>query len=293
MWKKHSRRLLILSGNWKIPLRLLFPEAEVTRSLSNVIKAYSIRYEEETKKTIDTHLRIDKELEERRKALMAAASPPDPEEGFVEGIPALVVDQLPSETDKEKAAKVLEDAKAEAERIINQAKKDAQAMKNEAYVTAQKKGFEDGMLQAAKETQKLKADYEEKARSLKEEYDRMAYSMEPQIADIIAALVEKITGIVIEDREEVILYLVDKTLKNLEKCDEYTVRVSKEDFEFVSMRKNLLLAAIGREVPLYIVEDMNLKKNQCLVETEYKVINCSLDVQLNNLIQDLKLIAGI
>ncbi len=260
--------------------------------MSNVIKAYSIRYEEETKKTIDTHLRIDKELEERRRALIAA-SQPDSEEGFVEGIQALVVDQLPSESDTEKAAKILEDAKAEAQSILNQAKKTAEALKNEAFSAAQKKGYEEGMLQARKEAEKLKAEYEAKARSLKEEYERMAYSMEPQIADIIAALVEKITGIVIEDREEVILYLVDKTLKNLEKCDEYTVRVSKEDFEFVSMRKNLLLAAIGREVPLYIVEDINLKKNQCLVETEYKVINCSLDVQLNNLIQDLKLIAGI
>ncbi len=260
--------------------------------MSNVIKAYSIRYEEETKKTIDSHLRIDKELEERRKALIAATLPA-PEEGFVEGIQALVVEQLPSETDTEKAAKILEDAKSEAERILAKAKKEAESLKNDTYSVAQKKGYEDGMLQAKKETQKLKADYEAQSRSLQEEYDRMAYSLEPQISDIIASLVEKITGIVIEDREEVILYLVDKTLKNLEKCEEYTVRVSKEDYEFVSMRKNLLLAAIGREVPLFIVEDMNLKKNQCLVETEYKVINCSLDVQLNNLILDLKLISGI
>lgn len=260
--------------------------------MSNVIKSYSIRYEEDTKKTIDTHLRIDKELEEKRKALMAAAQP-DPEEGFVEGLQALVVDQLPSEADTEKAAKILEDARVEAENIINQAKTTAETIKNEAFSTAQKKGYEEGMLQARKETQKLQEDYEAKARSLKEEYDRMAYSLEPQMANIIASLVEKITGILVEDRDEVILYLVDKTLKNLDKCDEYTVRVSKEDFEFVSMRKELLLAAIGREVPLSIVEDMNLKKHQCLVETEYKVINCSLDVQLNNLIQDLKLIAGI
>lgn len=260
--------------------------------MSNVIKAYSIRYEEDAKKTIDTHLRIDKELEERRKALLAAEQP-DPKEGFVEGIQALVVDQLPSETDTERAAKIIEDARAEAENIINQARKTAEAIRNEAFSAAQKKGYEEGMLQANKEAQKLKEDYEAQARSLKEEYDRMTYSLEPQMANLIAALVEKITGIVIEDREEVILYLVDKTLKNLEKCDEYTIRVSKEDFEFVSMRKDLLSAAIGREVSLSIVEDTNLKKNQCLVETEYKVINCSLDVQLNNLIQDLKLIAGI
>ena len=260
--------------------------------MSNVIKAYSIRYEEEIKKTIDTHLRIDKELEERRKAL-AAISQPQSEEGFVEGIQALVVEQLPSESDTEKASKLLEEAKAEALDIIDQAKQEAEAIKKEAYAAAQKKGYDDGMLQSRKEAQKFKADYEEQSRRLKEEYDRLTYSLEPQISDIIAALVEKITGIVIEDRDEVILYLVDKTLKNLEKCDEYTIRVSKEDYEFVSMRKNLLLAAIGREVPFYIVEDLNLKKNQCLVETEYKVINCSLDVQLGNLIQDLKLIAGI
>jgi flagellar assembly protein FliH len=260
--------------------------------LSNVIKAYSIRYEEDTKKTIDTHLRIDKELEERRKALIAATLP-TPEEGFVEGIPALMVEPLPSETDTEKAAKLLEDAKAEAENIINKAKKEAETLKSEAYSAAQKKGYDDGILEARKEAQKLKTDYEQQSRNLKEEYDRMVYSLEPQISDIIAALVEKITGVVIEDREEVILYLVDKTLKNMEKCDEYTVRVSKEDYEFVSMRKNLLMAAVAREVPLFIVEDLNLKKNQCLVETEYKVINCSLDVQLNNLILDLKLIAGI
>ncbi len=260
--------------------------------MSNVIKAYSIRYEEETKKTIDTHLRIDKELEERRKVLMTAA-PPAADEGFVEGIQALMVEQLPSEADTEKAAKILEDAKAEAEYIISQAKKDAEQLRNEAYSAAHKKGFDEGMLEAREEIQKLKENYEAQSISLQEEYDRMAYSLEPQIADIITALVEKITGIVIEDRDEVILYLVDKALKNLEKCDEYTIRVSKEDYEFVSIRKNLLLAAIGREVPLFIIEDLNLKKNQCLIETEYKVINCSLDVQLNNLILDLKLIAGI
>ena len=120
----------------------------------------------------------------------------------------------------------------------------------------------------------------------------MAASLEPQMAEVIASLVEKITGILIEDNE-VILYLVDKALKNMDKSEEYTLKVSKEDYKYISMHRELLLAAIGREVLLYIVEDANLEKNQCLIETELKVINCSLDVQLSNLITDLKLIAGI
>jgi flagellar assembly protein FliH len=238
-------------------------------------------------------MRIDKELEERRSQIKIAALPLADGE-FVEGIKAVVIDQGPTKEEiAEKAALLLEEAKNEANHILDHARKEAEKMKSEAYSEGQKKGYGDGLLQSQNEMNKLKSDYDEKSRHLKREYDEMATSLEPQMAEIIAVLVEKITGIVIEDKEEVILYLVDKTLKNIDKCDEYTIKVSKEDFEYISMRKNLLLGAIGREVPMYIVEDSSLKKNQCFVETELKVINCSLDVQLNNLIMDLKLIAGI
>jgi flagellar assembly protein FliH len=258
-----------------------------------VIKAYAIRYEEASKKTIDTHIRIDKELEERRKKAQIAALPNLNGE-FVEGLRAVVIDQVPTmEENSEKASLMLEDAKKEAGQILDAARKEAEIIKNEAYSEGSKKGYGDGLLQTQKELNKLKAEYDEKARHLKNEYEKMADSLEPQMVDIIAALLEKLTGIVIEDKEEVILYLVDKTLKNMDKCNEYTLKVSKEDFEYITMRKNQLLGAIGRDVPLYIVEDINLKKNQCLIETELKVINCSLDVQLSNLIMDLKLIAGI
>jgi flagellar assembly protein FliH len=258
-----------------------------------VIKSYTIRYEEASKMTIDTHLRIDKELEERRNKAQITALPPINGD-FVEGLRAVVIDQAPTvEENLVKASAILEDAKKDAGQILDAARKEAEAIKNEAYSEGSKKGYSDGLLQSQKELNKLKTEYDEKARHLKNEYDKMAASLEPQMVDVIATLLEKLTGIVIEDKDEVILYLVDKTLKNMDKCNEYTLKVSKEDFEYISMRKNLLLGAIGREVPLYIVEDINLKKNQCLIETELKVINCSLDVQLNNLIMDLKLIAGI
>jgi flagellar assembly protein FliH len=261
--------------------------------LSNVIKAYNIRYEEAAKKTIDTHIRFDKELEERKNKQQTVTAPPADGE-FVEGLQAVLIDQLPTgEEIQEKASELIKDAKKEAGRILDDARKEAARIKKEAYVEGEKKGYGDGMHQSQKELNQLKAEYDEKARRLKRDYEEMATSLEPQMAEIIASLVEKLTGIVIEDKEEVILYLVDKTLKNMDKCNEYTIKVSKEDFEYLSMRKNLLLGAIGREVSIYIEEDANLKKNQCLIETELKVINCSLDVQLDNLIMDLKLIAGI
>ncbi len=260
--------------------------------MSNMIKAYTIRYEEASKITIDTHTRIDRELEDRRKKAVAISLAPTDGE-FVEGIQAMVIDPGPTKEELTKrATELLEDAKSEANHILENARKEAERMKQEAYQEGQKKGYGDGMLQSQKEMKQIKSDYEEKARHLKQEYENMAASLEPQMAEIIASLVEKITGILIEDNE-VILYLVDKALKNMDKSEEYTIKVSKEDYEYISMHRELLLAAIGREVLLYIVEDANLEKNQCLIETELKVINCSLDIQLSNLITDLKLIAGI
>lgn len=260
--------------------------------MSNVIKAYSVRYDDIEKKTIDTHLRIDKQIEEKRSAIMPSDA--FQFEGFVEGLQALVVETLPSpEEVAEQNTKITEDAINEAKLILEQAKKDAELMKNNAYSAAQKKGYEDGMLQAQKETQKLKAEYDSKAQKLQNDYEGMLESFEPQMVTLVSALVEKITGIVVEDKEEVIFYLISRAIKNIDKSDEYTIRVSKEDYEYVSVHKNLLLGAIGREVPIYVMEDSNLKKNQCLIETELKAINCSLDIQLYHLISDLKLISGI
>jgi flagellar assembly protein FliH len=256
-----------------------------------MIKAYTVRYEDEIKKTIDTHLKLEREIDVRRNRVIQAIQTNDE---FVEGLQAFVVDALPPiENMSEKSSQILEDARTEAKHILEQAKKEAEQLKNDAYAAAQKKGYDEGVLQGKRELQKRKAEYDEQDKQLQKEYEEFATSIEPQMVEIIAALVEKITGLMVEDKEDVIYYLVEKALKNTDKLDEYTIRVSKEDYEYISTRKNLLLGAIGREVPLYITEDSNLKKNMCFIETELRMIDCSLDVQLNNLLMDLKLIGSI
>ena len=263
--------------------------------MSNVIKAYTVRYDDEAKKTIDSHLRIDKELEIRK--ILASKANLAAQEGFVEGLQALVVDTLTEEEQleeiTEKAAKILEEAELEAEQILEKAKKEAEKLKADTLASATKKAFEDGMLQVKNEAQKLKSEHEAMLCQILQEQEEARRNMEPQMVNIIASLVEKITGILVEGKEDVILNLVSRALRNMEKSDEYNIRVSKVDFEYVAMRKNLLLTAIGREVPLYVTEDANLNENQCIIETDNKVINCSLDVQLSNLITDLKLLGGI
>ena len=66
-------------------MKLLFPEVEVTRSLSNVIKAYSIRYNDQEKRTLDVEQRA-KEIFRRYVGQTSVLSEND---SFVEGFPGI------------------------------------------------------------------------------------------------------------------------------------------------------------------------------------------------------------
>ena len=65
-------------------MKLLFPEAEVTKSLSNMIKAYSVRYKEE--------LRVV-DVEEREEAIHARAAEAVASAAFVGGLRAIALEE--------------------------------------------------------------------------------------------------------------------------------------------------------------------------------------------------------
>jgi cell division septum initiation protein DivIVA len=119
--------------------------------LSNVIKAYSVRYNEGSTKTIDSLIQI-KEIELRRSVLLKEfemkrpqAMPeeqeqtqkqqmPESEDGFVEGLQAAVVETLPSSEEiSKKTSEILENAENDAKTILEQARKEAEKMKADAY----------------------------------------------------------------------------------------------------------------------------------------------------------------
>ena len=260
--------------------------------MSNLIKAYAVRYDDRSKKFIEPHIKgiineqkIPKGIRQEGISL---------QEGFINGIEAASLNAAREENDNKLIAeKVTADAKKEAERIIEQAKKEASLIKDEAFAQAQKKGFDEGMQKARQEARRLEEEYNKKMQQLQDERENIMNELQPQIAELIAGLVEKITGILVEDKKEVILYLVEKAIKKLDKFNELNIKVSSEDYEYLTENKGLLQQAIDRDVEIHIAEDSSLLKNQCIIETDTRMIDCSLNVQLDNLITDLKLIGGI
>lgn len=259
--------------------------------MSNIIKSYTVRVNEEEKKTIDSHMKRDSDIQARRSSRLIPAKD---EEGFVEGLQAVVVDALLSEEElAEKSVRIIDEAKKEAKSILDKARLETGQLKAEALAEAQRAGYEEGKNKAMLEVRNKLCELEALKNKHLKEYNELLTGMEPMIVGLIASLVEKITGISAKDRQDVIYYLVEKALFKLDKEEEIKLRVSREDFSYILSRKEDLVYSLGRDIKLTIEEDQELMRQQCFIETDLRIIDCSLDVQLTNLIADLKLLGNV
>ncbi len=165
-------------------------------------------------------------------------------------------------------------------------------MKNDILRQAREDGYEDGKQRGIKEVNAIKEALEKEKRQHEKEYTQMVEQLEPKVASLLISLVQKLTGVLIEEKQEIILHLIEQAFLETEGSKSFLVRVSKEDYDFVSSHKTELLWKLKEGTELEIIKDPALYKGQCMVETDSKIIDSSLDVQLKGLIADLKLLAG-
>ncbi len=293
---------------------------EVTKSLSNLIKAYSIRYSDENKRIVDTNAAAEAKIKHYLELLDIKESPQNNvEQGdgidFVPGLFASAVEEIPGEEQEElirnqqlmqegnqvgqpdalvveKAAAIIDEAKEEVKRILEEGRKEAYAnaeqIKEEAYATGYQEGFEKAM----KEIDLLKKNIEADKQQLAVEYEKKVREFEPVFANLLIAYIKRFTGVILDDKKDIILYLLEQELLNIESSKVYLIHVSKEDYDMVHSKKHEIAWKVNENAEIEIIEDRMLTRAQCLIETDSRIIDCSLDVQLKNLVQDLKLLAG-
>ena len=141
----------------------------VTGLLSNVIKSIPSDMSH-FKKTIDYKDR-DEELLAKRISKLPS---PQSEDGFEEGIKAVVVDPVVSEEEqRKKAGAIIENAKKEASAILEAAKDEAQRLKKDTFEKAREQGYEEGINKGSKEIQEIKKNLLEERELQKKEYEKL------------------------------------------------------------------------------------------------------------------------
>lgn len=304
-------------------MKLLFPVVEVTRSLSNLIKSGFVAFSQNNALVIDTNknhiiesienasLQEMKAEESAEEALAAALirdvgldEESEAESSLSDGKSDEALD-ISKEEAMQQSQEILKAAKQEAEEIVNQVHKETEQMraaaydeveniKKQAHEEGYQTGYSDGSSQVIAEYEEKKAQLDAQAvqneQLLMEKEKEFIAKTEHKMVDLLCQLIPSITGVSIENERNVLLHIINMAMRDLENSSKFVIRVSCDDYEMLSERKDEIYGARNPGIELEIYEDAKLQAMQCLIDTDNGIVDVSLDVQLNNLIKALKLL---
>lgn len=279
--------------------------------MSNILKKGSAVYKEERiidyNEILKEKIKSFTELSEKNKKRMDS-------DGFVNGLdaPVIEVDDDMSDAglsqaatlESESADDIINNARQEADDIIDEANKQAEIILSEAKGQAEEvqseaheNGYNEGLLSAQNEyndkAMQLENEYNAKVSELEEQYSKMREEIEPDLVNTLMDVFEKVTHTIAEDNKEIVLHLINNVMKNVDNSHEFVIKVSPEDYQFVADNQGKIYCAMSSEVNLEVVQEASLKSSECIIETDTGVFNCSLDIELNNLIKEIKLLCCI
>ena len=236
------------------------------------------------------------------------------DDGFVVGIDAKDVEALISEDDANEAAKaaqtmmtkdieymlnnadmqaksIVDKARYDAAIILADAKKQAEEIKKAAKDEGLSLGYDEGMNRSIGEVEQLKQQILSQKEEMEIEYNQLIENIEPQLVGTILEVFSNITNVISMDKKDIILSLVNSVMAGDDVSNNYIIRVSSEDVKFLRDNKDKIEKMSRKDIHIEIVEDMSLKKNQCLIDTDLGIFDASLDIQLENLINDIKILS--
>lgn len=273
---------------------MLSPEAEVTRLLSNLYKPWFVHAENTSARVINSDAILAECLE--KDAAKVSRAKQIESGGFAEGLVAGNADAvvLPEEDvdyvqkAKEESEKILADAQAQADELVRQAENESADIRE----TAKNQGYQEGQEQLNRELEQRRMELEEahqkKSEQLENEYRSKMQNMEKDLVDVILEVFNKVFHIQFDHKEDILLYLINNAISNIEGEKKFRIKVAESNVLFLENHKDDISDRVGHDIALEILGDSTMDGNNCVIETDSGVFDCSLGVQLENLIKDIR-----
>ena len=157
---------------------------------------------------------------------------------------------------------------------------------------AREQGYRDGADQAKREYEAKLGELENQRIQMEREYQELLDNLEPQMVEHLSAIYEHLFHVELGDYKKILLYLISDTMHKAENGRNFIIRVSGADYEAVSAQKEQLMKdAVYSNSTVEIIEDVLLKENECMIETEGGIYDCGLDTRLSLLRKRLRLLS--
>lgn len=211
-----------------------------------------------------------------------------------ESVEELLNDETQAETvdtANEQAEIIITRANDDAKAIIERAKEESDIIRADSADIGRKEGYEEGRSKAEAELAELRKSIEDEKVQMEIEYNQRLNELEPMLVETILTVFEKVTHVLAEDKKDLVLQLVNDVLSKTEISKEFLIRVSSADYKFMLDNREKINGVVSKQVQIEIVEDPTFKKGQCMIESDSGIYDCSLDIQLENLISAIKTMA--
>jgi flagellar assembly protein FliH len=186
----------------------------------------------------------------------------------------------------------LQQAQEQADAIVQQAMEQADSIRANAEDQGRQAGYEAGYQEGMMAAQAQQEDIEQLRADLEKQYQQMADELEPEMVDVLTQIYEHVFGIELREDKGIILHLLKTTLSRIEPGKDLIVHISSDDYDDIMDEKETLDACItSPNTTMEIIEDPLLKENECMIESDSGVFDCSLGVELSEITRKLKLLS--
>ena len=120
---------------------------------------------------------------------------------------------------------------------------------------------------------------------------RKRNKIEPELIDVLTDVYNKVILSIADEDKEVLVHLINGVLSDAEKSDEFVIKCSPQDYSYISENQGKIFCNMSKDITLDITTDETLGKNDCIIETDGAVFDCSLDKELANLTKKIKMLS--
>ncbi len=285
--------------------------------MSNLFKGGFVNYDDTEKFVIDSNELANQKIEafqekelKRQRAMMSEEEGYAPEGDDGDFVPGIDMEQLSQLTEDQGVMEPYPDpqfdmeamqaemdlkiqqAQEQADMIIQNAQEQANQIISQAQEEGHRQGYEAGYQEGVQAAEALKADIEQQRGDLEAQYQQIVDGLEPEMVDVLTQIYEHVFGVELREDKGIILHLLKSTLSRIEPGKDLIVHVSSDDYDDVIEERESLEACItSPNTTMEIIEDPLLKENECMIESDSGVFDCSLGVELSELSRKLKLLS--